>query len=120
MLACDLRRWRGGLCAALSARAAPLPCGGRGDAAWEGRRCRGDVPGAMSGGAAATLLLLLLRLMLMARTSGSAFFPASGGPSACPAPFPTSPAPAAAPWGQGLRIMEAGWMGTGPCFRLRA
>lgn len=74
-------------------------------------------PGAIRGWA---LTAVTLRLMFMARTSVTAalspFFPPSDKLSEELA-FP--PAEACVPW-LGFLISEAGWMGTGLCFRLRA
>lgn len=63
-----------------------------------------------------------LRLMFMARASVTAapspFLPASNEPSEEEeAAFP--PAEACGAW-PGFLVSEAGWMGTGLCFRLRA
>lgn len=79
--------------------------------------CRLHLPGAIRGW---VLTAVTLRLMFIARTSVtttlSPFFPPSDEMSEEPA-FP--PADACVPW-LGFLISEAGWMGTGLCFRLRA
>lgn len=74
-------------------------------------------PGVMSGCA---LIVVTLRLILIARasvtTAASPFLPASEGLSDEP---DLIPADACMPW-PGFLTSEAGWMGTGPCFKLRA
>lgn len=79
--------------------------------------CKLLLPGASRGWA---FTAVTLRLMFIARTSVTAalspFFPPSEGLSK-ELVFP--PAEAWVPW-LGFLISDAGWIGTGACFRLRA